>query len=164
MIDDETETGKYVPFPTPTLLGLTTIEWAILVRLSEICRANLTGMTKIGMRMLGSDMVLPIQTVWESLCVLHRLKYVAIADHTGNQYVDETVILSYGQEQILTTSAATQKRTTHVPEPNIKPVRSAPLQPTVAPKPQPKPKQPPAPTSVPVKTRTETELSGYGMM
>lgn len=74
MIDDETETGKYVPFPTPTLLGLTTIEWAILVRLSEICRANLTGMTKIGMRMLGSDMVLPIQTVRSMVGITVEIK------------------------------------------------------------------------------------------
>lgn len=159
----ETDTPKHVPFPTPSLLGLNVVEWALLVHLSEICRANLTGMTKIGMRMLGSDLVIPISLVWSSLCKLHELKYVAIADHDGNQYVDETVILSYGRDQILTTAAETQRRTTHVPNPNIKPVRTASIQPQVAPRP--KPKQAPAPKSTAVPpTDKETDLSGYGMM
>lgn len=148
--------GYHKPLPPASLLEISTVEWAVLVRLSDICQINYTGTTKISAYTLSAELNLPLAVVWSAMRKLHELEYVAVSDHEGNQYVDHGVLVAFEVDRIRA-RAAKVKQQEHIPNPNIKPMPSAP-------RPQPKPKQPPAPTSVPVKTRTETELSGYGMM
>lgn len=126
------EIVHHVPFPPPSLLGLNVVEWAVLVRLSEACRATVSGMSKISLRTIAIDLCLRIDVVHRSMCRLHDLKYVALADHAGNQYIDRDVLLSVGRNDILDHAAETQHRMAKIREPNIKPRRDGELAPSVS--------------------------------
>lgn len=156
--------GYHRPLPPASLLEISTVEWAVLVRLSDICQINYTGTTKISAYTLSAELNLPLAVVWSAMRKLHELEYVAVSDHEGNQYVDHGVLVAFEVDRIRA-RAAKVKQQEHIPNPNIKPIPSAPIQPQVAPRPKPKPKQAPAPKSTVVPpTDLETDLSGYGMM
>lgn len=124
---------EYIPLPTPDLLELTIIEWGVLCYLSETCKSTQSGMTKASLHTIAAKLGLSPRVAWECLCRLHELKYVAVADHKGNQYVDHDVVQDVAvaccRANAAGAAAAMQNKLRSIPTFNARPKRPAPPQP-----------------------------------
>ena len=124
---------EYIPLPTPDLLELTFVEGGVLCYLSETCKSTQNGMTKVSLHTIAAKLGLSPSVVWECMCRLHELKYVAVADHKGNQYVDHDVVQDVAvaccRANADAAAAAMQNRLRSIPTFNARPKRPAPPQP-----------------------------------
>ena len=93
-----TEETAYIPFPTPALLEISTTEWAVLIYLSETCKAEPDGTTDVSLQTIAGDMLISLQSAWECMCRLHELKYVAVTEIDGPQYVDHEVVAAVAEQ------------------------------------------------------------------